>query len=197
MTPYDLTNLSFGKLTVLHSERTSNGQYGWLCRCECGNTLVVRTTDLTRGHTRSCGCTRTHGLSRTPLYDTWYNILRRCCMKSSKDYPLYGGRGITICEEWKDYPVFYNWAITHGYKEGLTIDRIDNEKGYDTQNCRFVTMKTQERNKRNNIWIVHDDKEMLLIEFAEKFNIPYTTVYWRYKHGRNLLTGRCESDGLL
>lgn len=192
MKPFDLTNHTFGKLIAVRSERTSNGQYGWLCQCECGNTIIARTTDLTRGHTKSCGCTRTHGLSKTPLYDAWYNIVRRCCIKSSKDYDRYGGRGITICDEWKDYSKFYEWAIANGYEEGLTIDRINNKEGYNPSNCRFVTMKVQERNKRNNIHIVHNGESMLLIEFAERFAIPYTTVYWRYKHNRNLMTGRCE-----
>lgn len=196
MRPLNLKSQTFGKLTAIKPSRTPQGNYGWLCRCHCGNTLVVRTTELTRGHTKSCGCTRTHGLSRTPLYDAWYDILRRCCVETSKDYKNYGGRGITLCDEWKEYPVFYEWATTHGYEEGLTIDRIDNNQGYNPKNCRFVTMKDQERNKRNNLYVTVNGQKMLLIDFAEQNNIPYTTVYWRFKNHRNLYTGRC-TDGLL
>lgn len=193
MKPYDLRNQTFGRLTALYPTRTPSGNYGWYCQCDCGNHSIVRTTDLLRGHIVSCGCyrierTKTHGMSNTPLYDTWYNILRRC---SDKTDPHYGGKGIGLCDEWKEYPVFYEWCVKNGYEESLTIDRINNDKGYCPSNCRFITMREQERNKTNNIHITYDGEEMLLVEFSERHNIPYTTVYWRYKHNRDLKTGRC------
>ena len=104
MSALDLTNRSFGKLIALNPARTNTGKYGWRCKCECNNYIIVRTADLIRGHTTSCAClreakNRTHGLSNSPLYNTWCNILKRCFNKNNSRYKNYGGKGIVICEE--------------------------------------------------------------------------------------------------
>lgn len=171
----DLTNQRFGKLTVI--EYAGKKQSGksfkslWKCKCDCGNEKFVTLGDLRFGHTTSCGCVhqemiknlnRKHGLSNKcgRLYPLWKSIRYRCLSSSSKDYERYGGRGITICDEWKDnFESFYIWAIANGYKEEktskglniLTIDRIDVNKGYSPDNCRFVTNAVQARNKRNTM----------------------------------------------
>lgn len=196
MRPLDLSHEKFGRLTPMKPSRTVSGKYAWICKCDCGKYITVRTADLRRGHTQSCGCyqaeqVRTHGLSKTAPYHTWRKMVARCCDETDKDYSNYGARGITVCTDWLDYSKFYEWALQNGYKRGLTIDRIDNDKGYCPSNCRFITMREQERNKTNNIHVTYDGEEMLLVEFAERHNIPYTTVYWRYKHDRDLKTGRC------
>lgn len=197
MKPLDLSQEKFGRLSPLSPTRTSAGKYAWVCKCDCGNTVVVRTADLKNGHTQSCGClqaerVRTHGLSKTSPYHAWRKMVARCCDEADKDYHNYGARGITVCEEWLSYPNFHKWALKNGYEKGLTIDRINNDKGYQPSNCRFITLQKQERNKRNNIHVVANNVEMLLVEFCELYNIPYETAYWRYKHQRNLLTGRVD-----
>lgn len=195
MIPLDLSHKKFGRLQPMQPSRTVAGKYAWICKCDCGKYITVRTADLTRGHTQSCGCyqserSRKHGLSKTAPYDAWRKMVARCSDESDKDYPNYGARGITVCEEWLSYQSFYEWAISNGYEKGLTIDRIDNDFGYSPDNCRFVTIQKQERNKRNNIHVTVEGVEMLLVEFCESYHIPYETAYWRHTHNRNLITGR-------
>ena len=195
MRHFDLTGRSFGRLTAISPRRTNSGAFGWLCRCRCGNEKIVRTPDLINGHTQSCGClcrdkTSTHHLSNTPPYDIWSTMLKRCKNPLNKDYPNYGGRGITVCAEWENYPVFYQWMLNQGYVKGLTIDRIDNEKGYSPDNCRLATMREQQQNRRNSIYVTYDGVNKPLIEFSRQFGIPYQTIYWRYKHHRDIVTGR-------
>lgn len=138
----------------------------WLCQCDCGNTTVVDTGLLRNGETRSCGCLHLeklaagnvkHGGCRDRLYGVYANMKRRCYNESSTDYKYYGGRGITICDEWlDDYLSFKSWAYSHGYDEHAprgqcTIDRIDVNRGYEPDNCRWVSMAVQSRNRRNVI----------------------------------------------
>ena len=191
----NLSHETFCRLTPLHPDRTSAGKYAWLCQCDCGNIVTVRTADLMNGHTQSCGCSKsdkskTHGLSKSSPYHAWRKMVARCSDDSDKDYRNYGARGITVCKEWRSYSEFHKWALKNGYEKGLTIDRIDNDYGYCPSNCRFVTLQKQERNKRNNIHVVVNGVKMLLVEFCEIYHIPYETAYWRHRNERNLLTGR-------
>lgn len=190
----NLIGMKFGRLTAICPQPTPAGMYGWKCKCSCGNEVVVRTADLTTNHSTSCGCLRqevhsTHKLSKTLPYDTWTSMLRRCTNPNDKDYANYGARGITVCDEWLSYPNFYKWMCEHGYTKGLTIDRIDNDKGYSPENCRVVTMREQQQNRRNSIIVTLDGNTLPLIEVGRKFNIHYQTLYYRYKHNRDLLTG--------
>ena len=159
----DLTGTRFGRLTVLSENgKDAWGNYIWLCRCDCGNEVSVVSHSLRRGLTQSCGCyqkevqqstNRTHGKTNTRLYAVWASMKERCLCRDNHAYPYYGGRGITICNEWKDFELFYKWAMESGYdataKRGkCTIDRIDNDRGYEPSNCRWVTMKEQSTNRR-------------------------------------------------
>lgn len=157
----DITNKVFGRLTVLKIfEVDLNGQAKWLCRCLCGNEVVVFVANLKRGNTKSCGCLqkekasnrlKTHGKTKTRLFKIWYEMKRRCFDPKRKSYKNYGGRGITVCNSWLKFEPFEEWAIQNGYKNNLTIDRVNNDDIYKPSNCRWVTQDIQTRNTRRNI----------------------------------------------
>lgn len=162
--PNDLTNKTYGRLTAIKLVKTKKKGGYWLCKCQCGKTTIVRNDKLIYGTTKSCGCLakeltikrnekRALGLSRTNIYRRYRCIINRCYCKSNsrvkKHY--YEERNIGVCDEWlgeNGFINFYNWAINNGYKKELTIDRIDNNKGYSPNNCRWVDYKVQNQNKR-------------------------------------------------
>lgn len=155
----DLTGQRFGRLTVVdRCGCTSDGHSAWLCKCDCGKTSVVNGRYLTHGNTTSCGCfhkemlskrSTTHRKVHTRLYSIWTNMISRCTNEKVPCYHCYGGRGITVCDEWKnDFMTFYEWAMANGYADNLTIDRADNDGNYEPSNCRWITMKEQSQNRR-------------------------------------------------
>ena len=197
--PLDLIGQKFGRLTVVErTENESAGQSRWLCYCDCGNCTVVRGTKLVQGRTKSCGCLgkevamsnlekgrlHTDGRTKTKLYRIWCDMRRRCGNPKDNAYSDYGGRGIIVCPEWNaSFDAFRNWALSNGYAEHLTIDRIDNSNGYCPENCRWVDMQTQSRNKRNNVFLVYDGNGMILSDWAKQLKIPANTLYDRLKRG--------------
>jgi hypothetical protein len=146
----------FGRLTVVRELPSRKGYRYIDCICNCGKGIQTKLTLLTTKQAKSCGCLRSeninttsHNKSRTKLYKVWTSIKQRCVNEKTMAYEYYGGRGITICEDWKnDFNTFYDWAINNGYKIGLTIDRINNNGNYQPNNCRWVTMEVQNSNKR-------------------------------------------------
>lgn len=187
---------TFGRLKVLsrvENKITSQGkkQSMWLCQCRCGKTCIVSYHSLSTGNTKSCGCLefdikskihKTHGMKHTRLYGIWCAIKKRCLNKKDINFIYYGGRGITICDEWKnDFKTFYDWSIANGYKENLTIDRIDVNGNYEASNCRWATYKEQNRNKRNSRMITFNGETHCLAEWAEKIGINSKTLASRLK----------------
>ena len=150
----DLTGQRFGSLVVL--EHVGRGK--WKCRCDCGNECVKHSTLLRNGVSNNCGCMTgkkisandtKHGGCGTKLYQVWKSMRQRCTNPNNKDYPDYGGKGITVCDEWQDFGVFRDWALMNGYREGLSIDRIDTTEGYSPSNCRWTNVGTQAWNRRH------------------------------------------------
>lgn len=181
----DLTGKRFGRLTVIKYLCQSK----WLCKCDCGNEKIVKSGNLKNGHVKSCGCLNkeisrnkmiTHGYSSTRIYKIYIGIKKRCYNKNYSQFYLYGGRGITICDEWKDsFIYFYNWAINNGYKDSLTIDRIDNNGNYEPKNCRWITQKQQNRNTRHNRLITYNNETHCISEWAEIKNLTYSSLQHR------------------
>lgn len=151
----DLLGRKIGKLTVIGRAPNRGKLALWVCRCVCGNKTTVLAGNLSRGHTRSCGClwgksVTKHGYIRHPLYCVWKDMKARCLNLHAVAYPRYGGRGISICGAWLEPKNFILWALGHGYRKGLTLDRRNNNGNYTPRNCRFVTRKIQQRNRRVN-----------------------------------------------
>lgn len=192
---HDLTGLQFGRLTVLR--RGADKVYSrskasvWVCQCECGTIKEVRGNGLARGQTLSCGCfhdslisergvkTRispTHGLSRTAAYSSWLRMIARCTDPKNRDWKDYGGRGITVCPRWHDIEAFVQDMGQPA--DGESIDRIDNDKGYEPGNCRWADMKTQSRNRRSNVLREYAGKMRCMAEIAEMNGLRQEDI-WR------------------
>lgn len=181
----NLTGQRFGKLTVLEQVESKNGRSMWKCLCDCGNYKIASSSTLHNGRTRSCGClepNKTHGKANTRLYRIYSGMKARCYNQNTKAYKHYGGRGITICDEWlgeNGFVKFYDWSIKNGYSENLSIDRIDVNGNYEPSNCRWADAKTQSINKRNKITIYYGGEEKTLVELSEEFEINYETLRHR------------------
>lgn len=156
---------------------------------KCTVASCYRRNTKCKGYVVERGEITTHNSTKTRLYKIWDGMRDRCKRQSHKHYKDYGGRGITVCEAWEDFKTFAEWAIAHGYKNTLTLDRIDYNGNYEPDNCRWVTMKEQARNKRNNHCVNVDGKTMTLSECAEKYGIPKSTIRWRIVHNRDIISG--------
>lgn len=188
----DLTGQRFGRLLVRGCVGTKNGSTLWLCRCDCGKTSYVVGTNLKAGRTQSCGClnidrTREvntkHGYGNTKLYYIYHAMHQRCYDKSFKSYHHYGGRGITVCEEWHDLDTFCRWALSHGYKEGLSIERKDVDGPYCPENCEWITKAEQTRNRRNTVYVTYHGETMPLSVLAEEKGLNRRTLQSRLERG--------------
>lgn len=187
----DLTGQRFGRLVVVGRANPPVNKRGcaiWHCRCDCGCETDVSGYELRRGHTGSCGCLqreraadthRTHGKTNSRLYIIWKSMRARCENPHNKSYDYYGGHGISVCEEWHDFANFMQWAERTGYREDLTLDRIDSNEGYNPVNCRWATMHEQARNKRSNVNITYHGITRCLSDWAATFGINVRTLRLR------------------
>lgn len=193
----DLTNKRFSRLIVLKQYgHNKYNQITWLCKCDCGNLIIVSGNDLTRNNTRSCGClyqdylhnprpnTQKHGKSNSRLYHIWRDMKLRCYNEKQIGYKNYGARGIKVCDEWQNnFKAFYDWAIDNGYKNNLQIDRINTNGDYKPSNCRWVTPLGNSNNKRNNRFITYKGETKTIAEWSKSTNIPYHLIWNRLKRG--------------
>lgn len=202
----DLTGLTFGNLTVLqflHKETRSVKRQGvitqnifvhfYMCKCTCGNKVIKSEKYLRYSKAPcSCGCLAkkvrrasnirtktTHGYRHTGLYRVWQSMVGRCKYPKTHGYKNYGGRGITVCNEWLDFATFKYWALSSGYKEGLSIERIDVNGNYTASNCKWITRKEQALNRRANHMLSYKGETHCISEWARRLNIP-----------RHILSGR-------
>lgn len=198
----DLTGETFGRWTVLKRSPLNDrrGKPNWECVCMCGTHQVVNGGNLRTGKSTSCGCwkdektaTRNkrlktkHGMRNTPEYRIWCGIKTRCFNSKVREYPLYGGRGITMHAAWaQDFTAFFAY-VGERPSEAHSLDRIDNEGNYEPNNVRWVTAKEQANNMRTNLLITHEGKTQTLSQWADETGVPYETLRWRYKNGKDLL----------
>lgn len=190
----DLTGQRFGRLTVVKKIGIKNaGQRGsksvWLCKCDCGNEKEVLRNSLISGNTKSCGCLGVetkklmhlkHGMAKKRLWKIWTGIRDRCNNPNNSSYHYYGGRGISVCDEWNDFEKFMIWSISNGYDDTLTIDRIDTNGNYEPSNCKWSTRKEQTRNRNITKKVTYGDKKIPVSEVAEIEGITYQKAYDKY-----------------
>jgi hypothetical protein len=192
----DLTGQRFGRLVVQRKldVRDSDNRIMWACLCDCGAFTQVSGHHLRSGNTKSCGCLQKEAIritaksnakhgeaGKTRLYNIWKGMKKRCLSPSHKSYSSYGGRGITICDEWLEYVPFMQWAIANGYKQGLTLERVDNNGPYSPENCRWATCKVQANNRRNSVILEYDGQAKTLAMWAEERNVNLYTLWDRIK----------------
>lgn len=190
----DLTGMKFGRLTAIkiigQNEHKSNL---WLCECDCGNQCITYTTQLLIGKTKSCGCLQKenflksvckHNLSNSRIYKIWTSIKQRCNGTTLRNKKYYKDKNILVCDEWKNnFIEFYNWSIANGYKEGLTIDRINSNGNYEPNNCRWVDRTVQNNNTSRNKIIEFNNEKHTMAEWSRILNIDYYALQHRIKRG--------------
>jgi len=191
----DLTGQKFGRLTVIEYSHTDKGYARWKCECECGNTPIVRAKNLRSGCATSCGCynkevnkknppAKKHGLYKIKIYSIWNMIKSRCYNKNNKRYKDWGGRGITMCEEWRnDFVAFKEWALSNGYSDDLTIDRIDNNGNYEPENCRWATYTEQANNTSANHCLSYNGKTQSIALWSREVGLTERTLAKRIRRG--------------
>lgn len=193
----------FGRLLALEETKDRKKRTAIRCRCDCGNEKIVVVCELVKGHTISCGCYHRemmrnkqfrhgdagnhHGDSGSRLYHTWLGMKRRCFNKNSWAYQnYYGNRGITICEEWLDYPTFKKWALENGYRDDLTIERKDNDGNYEPENCIWIPFEEQGKNRRNRHELTFDGKTLSIREWEKELGYRRGTIRNRINYGWNI-----------
>ena len=179
----------YSRLTILGYGKPVLGTDGYnapvcVCKCDCGVILNIRLASVIHENTKSCGCykmevlslNKRHGLSHTKLFRRWTGMWYRCDKHGSQSYHYYGGRGIRVCDEWASFEAFRDWSFANGYDEGLQLDRINNNKGYGPDNCRWVTSAQNNLNKRNTVFLIFKGEKKTISEWAKITGIPESTL---------------------
>lgn len=199
----DLSGKRFGFLSVIKRlpntcERKNLRTSIWLCECDCGKVFEVNGSDLTQRRISSCGCDKeakeqhlslVRKKENKNLYYVYRSMKDRCNNPKHKNYQRYGARGIKVCKEWNykyGFPSFHKWAIANGYKDGLTIDRIDNDGNYEPSNCRWVTRKEQAHNFCTNVYAEYNGERKILQDWEKELNLPPCAIYYHYRKGRSI-----------
>lgn len=186
----NLTGMTFNRLYVI--KRVSNDNSGrarWLCKCECGTIKVILGKHLLSRKIQSCGCLQRervtrHKMSNSRLYSIYRGMKDRCYNQNMPEYHNYGGRGITICDEWLNDPsAFFKWSLENGYADDLTIDRKDNDGDYSPTNCQWSTFVEQQNNKSNNTLLTKDGETHTIAEWSRILNISASTISTRLHRG--------------
>lgn len=182
----------YGRLVVVAEAPKRRKMRHFLCRCDCGNTITTRLSALRNGKSKSCGCLRveqnrtanlTHGLSHRPLYRTWHGMKQRCLNPNAVAYEHYGGRGITICDEWLEYEPFHRWALANGYRKGLSIERIDVDGNYEPSNCTWIARNRQTENTRRSRPVTFRGETKILKHWARDLGLPAKLLRNRLNRG--------------
>lgn len=189
----ELLGKKFGRLTVIQEYgKDKNGKVLWECQCDCGNKTVSLGSNLVRGKSLSCGCLKNeltskrmkkHGMRSTKIYKKWQGMKRRCYEKENRQYKNYGGRGIIICDEWlgeHGFENFYSWAMRNGYRDGLSIERKNVNGDYCPENCCWIPLPEQSRNKTNTKRI---SDSVIAVDLARKNGTCLSTMYGRMRKG--------------
>lgn len=189
----DITNKKFNRLTALERVYCNRQKkMAWNCLCECGNYIVATYHQLNSNNTKSCGCLNnekvlerntTHNESKTRLYSIWVGMRQRCNNPNKKSYNDYGGRGIRVCSDWDDYINFKNWAMSNGYSDVLTIERIDPNGNYEPNNCTWISKSEQAKNRTNCNFLTFDGKTQTVSDWARELNISRSTINNRLRKG--------------
>lgn len=191
----DLSGQKFGKLNVLkfNNINRKNRHAVWLCICDCGSEILVESSRLTSGNTKSCGCLKAelnksralkHGHYNERLYKIWFDMKRRCYNKERKAYKYYGAKGITVCKEWlNNYNSFHDWALSHGYNNNLTLERIDFNGNYCPENCKWISQKEQTQNSSHNHFIKFNNKTLTITQWSKEIGIAPKTIRERLNKG--------------
>lgn len=195
------TGERYGKLVIVDCEHI-NGKLMQKCQCDCGNIKYSSYTNLRRGHTKSCGCLKNkYQIENKRIFVCWWNMRLRCDSSQRKDSKYYHDKGISYCEEWSNYQNFQKWALENGYKDNLTLDRIDGDLPYCPENCRWITIEEQQRNRSFCLYFSHNGETKTLAEWARIYGINRTTLHDRiYKLGYsfeeavNKPLGECKTN---
>ena len=189
----DLTGMRYGRLTVIERAENQGRRVMWRCLCECGEEIITRGEHLTSGRTQSCGCYNKerssqyhtkHGESQTRLHVEWRKIKYRCSNPNNDRWDDYGGRGIEVCQKWRDsFEAFRDWALANGYRDDLTIDRKDVNGNYCPENCRWITNQEQQHNRRNNHYITFNGETHTITEWARIYGLSENGLVHRIRRG--------------
>lgn len=188
----DITGNKYNHLTAIKRDGNDlSGCAAWIFQCDCGKYHKARKKAVISGTTKSCGkcikhnppIRKTHGMSSSKLYKVWHGMIQRCKENNIVHRSRYYDRGITVCKEWYKFESFYKWSISNGYQENLTIDRIDNNKGYAPSNCRWTTPYVQSRNKRTNIMVEHNGEIHCITDWEKILGYKHDVLGRRYRDG--------------